>query len=171
MPQLQKREKILAVGAGAALLIFLANQFLFNEDSIKPESNAKSKVTRGQTAQKSTTNPSAGKAEIAGAPSQQNVAPAIPVRKPNIVFSSWGRDPFAEAGRLAPVDTTAMQQMDLTLRGIIWRGDQASVLIGDYILKRGEKAGPYTVTEIKRDRVICRKGSEVITLLLEEDAK
>lgn len=170
MAQLQKREKMLAIAAGAALLIFLANQFLFS-DKAAPKKAAKSQAAQNK-AVKSKKNPAVEQAAVIATQSVQSAAarPA-PERKPNVVFSSWGRDPFAGLGRLVQVDTTALQQMDMSLRGIMWHGDEASVLIGDYILKRGEKVGPYTVVDIKRDRVICRKGSEVITLFLDEDAK
>ncbi len=84
-------------------------------------------------------------------------------------FTSWGRDPFWEAFRLAQVDSADNDSSNFVLRGVIWKGDEAHVLIGDAVLKEGERSGDLKILDIDKNRVVCKKGSKVITLVLQND--
>jgi len=93
------------------------------------------------------------------------------VKKTNnpVRFTSWGRDPFWEAFRLAEVESVRSDSSNFVLRGVIWKGDEAHVLIGDAVLKEGERSGDLKILKIDKNRVVCQKGSKVITLVLQND--
>ena len=159
MAQLKKREKILAMAAGGFLVAFLATQFF----SGKPEPPAKNVATAPSTKEKGKPGTAQEAAPKAGAEARPAES-GTPVK-----FANWGRDPFALAFRLQEQDTTGIAASDFTLRGIIWSGNEARALIGDEILKNGESTGDLTVVSIGKDRVKCRKGRELVTLVLNED--
>ena len=85
--------------------------------------------------------------------------------------TSWGRDPFWEAFRLAEVEPANPDSSNFVLRGVIWKGDEAHVLIGDAVLKEGESSGDLKILDIDKNRVVCKKGRKVITLVLQNDEK
>lgn len=158
MAQLQKREKIMAGAAGLLLVVFLAGQFLFtdkNETVTPPAATEPSQQRR---------------AVDGGMATQPRGAAGIDARqRKTMKLASWGRDPFAQTFRLEAADTTGLADKDFTLRGIIWKGDKARVLIGDEILSPGERTGDLTVLSVQKNRVRCRKGRELVTLVLNED--
>lgn len=164
MAQLQKREKIMAASAGALVVIFLASQFLFNQ----PEAPQKllPQAPQQQLA-------GSDQARVQAAPRQQNqqMGPKPGMTPEPTLQIAWGRDPFAQTYRLETADTTGKAVSDFALRGILWQGRDASVLIGDEILRRGERSGDLTVLDIQRDRAVCKKGGEIITLVLNENDK
>ncbi len=164
MAQLQKREKIMAGATGAFLMIFLANQFIFSDKNTKTPAPTPTPAAIGKSTQPR---------QLAKGVAPRPASPAAKmVRQPRkIQLASWGRDPFAQAFRLEAVDTTGLSATDFTLRGIIWKGDKARVLIGDEILSPGERTGDLTILSVQKDRVRCRKGRELVTLVLNEDEK
>lgn len=159
MAQLKKREKILTTFAGGALVIFALNQFVCGESE-----PAKSETSRKVAVKKSTSVEPTKARDV-----QNRTPPRARNNKNRIRFASWGRDPFAEAYRLAKGDSTRRDSTDFVLRGVIWKGNQAHVLIGDAILKEGERKGDLKILRIEKNRVVCIKGRKVITLVLRDD--
>jgi hypothetical protein len=156
LANLDKREKLLVSGAGAAVLALAINYLLCGKsESSEPE------VTR----------PVAIEAEepvIAGTPNKAISKPARK-RKPRskkVTFASWRRDPFAETWRLVEVDAAAEDSSALILRGVIRKGNEAYVLIGDQVLKAGDVSGDLKVVAIERNYVVVRKGRKIVRLIL-----
>lgn len=83
-----------------------------------------------------------------------------------VEYAAWGRDPFAGAFRLSEHKGPHRDSSGLRLRGIIWKNGQARVLIGDVILRKGERLGDLQILDIKKDRVICKKHGKILTLVL-----
>ncbi len=141
---------------GGFLVIFLMNQFVCGE------SNQNQQVVEANVNDNTVIDTQGG-------------GKSFTIRKrnrgPQIKFTSWGLDPFAEAYRLVKVDTTPNDSTDFVLKGVIWKGNEAYVLIGDDILKEGEQKGDLKILEIEKDRVVCMKGKHVVTLTLSDDQK
>ncbi|MFQ5675153.1 MAG: hypothetical protein ACE5G1_04590 [bacterium] len=156
MAELKKREKILSVVAGSALLIFALNQFVCNDSE---DENKKAEKTSAVAS------PGPGKPAVLDSPTPEK-SPRRRQSSRQIKFVSWGRDPFSEAYRLAEADSAGRDSSNFVLRGIIWKGREAHALIGNLILKEGERHGDLKVLDIQKDRVICRKGRRVLTLAL-----
>lgn len=156
MADLKKREKMLVGSAVSSLVIFLFNQFVCGSGEQVPEQLVQQAVA------------SANKA-VHEQPVRKNGGGDRPPRKvKRTQFASWGRDPFYEAGRLAEMDSTRADSGSFVLRGIIWKGKDAHALIGDAILKKGESNGEFKVLDIQEDKVVCKKGTKVITLTLRD---
>jgi hypothetical protein len=64
---------------------------------------------------------------------------------------------------------TAAAENELRLQGIAWKKGEALALIGNAILREGERAGNLELLEIRKDRVLCRIDGELVTLLLKAD--
>lgn len=158
MAQLQKREKILAGVAGAALIIFVLNQFVCGKKESPSPEVAQTNVEAEQV------EPERPKSFGSTPQRSQRLRPAK-----KITFTKWARDPFAEAYRLAQFDPAQGDSSDFALRGVIWKGSEAHVLIGDLILKKGERNGDLKILDIQQDRVVCRKANKIITLVLQEN--
>ena len=158
MAPLKKKEKRLVAIAGGAVIFFVLNQFVCGE-SEKPKVETAKKVE--------------AKSVVVERTPSKVVKRSKPrrVRKTNnqIRFTSWGRDPFWEAFRLAEVESVNTDSSNFVLRGVIWKGDEAHVLIGDAVLKEGERSGDLKILKIDKNRVVCKKGSKVITLVLQND--
>ena len=157
MASLQKRERILITVAGTCLLSFLLNQLVCSGRADDPD------VRKSQTV---------NEALAAESAPQPTTTSPVTARRPDVdrvVPDSWGRDPFALAYRLAPPDTTGVDSTVLELKGIIWRGNEAMALIGDAILREGQRAGALKVLDIDRNRVLCKHGKKLITLVLENE--
>ena len=90
-------------------------------------------------------------------------------RKPKTQFVSWVRNPFAETWRLTEADVGPDDSKALVLRGVIRKGNQAYVLIGDQILKEGEEFGDLKVLAIKPNYVVCRKGKKIVRLVIGDE--
>ncbi len=158
MATLKKREKMLAAATGSLALIFLLNYFVCGEK--KP-----SKSTRRVQPAVESAVVGLAKSLVSAQPVRSRLERTGPL--PSDI--SWGRDPFAETFRLARSDSSAEKVEDFTLRGIIWKGNQAHVLIGDQILREGEESGDLKVLDIQRNKVVCRKADRIITLTLEDN--
>jgi len=143
--------------AGATLIFYLVNQFLCGKSDPQAQSAPQQVAAAAQPApqpakdEKSTTAP-----RKRGSPQRSD-------------FSAWSRDPFAESFRLAQGDTTESDSSDFVLRGLIWKGNQAHVLIGDDILKEGDQIGDLKILDIDKNRVVCKKRGKIVTLILRDD--
>ncbi len=157
MAPLKKKEKRLVAIAGGAVIFFVLNQFVCGK-SEKPKVETAEKVEPKS---------------VVVEPTPANVVKRSKprrVKKTNqMQFTSWGRDPFWEAFRLAQVDSAGNDSSNFVLRGVIWKGDEAHVLIGDAVLKEGERSGDLKILDIDKNRVVCKKGRKVITLVLRND--
>jgi len=153
MAQLKKREKIMLAAAGFLLVVFVLNQFVCVSKTDPPIEPKKTVTVDTSTEAK--------------APSD-SLKKNRRREKPPVTFVDWVRDPFSEAYRLAQFDTTGHDSSDFVLRGVIRRGNESYVLIGDAILKQGQSSGDLTVVSIRPDQVVCRKGNRLVTLVLSE---
>lgn len=162
MASLQKREKILMGLVGFVALFFVVDQFICGDNTPQPP-----KLAKGTGVQKTITQDSDTK--IVKSKSKKSIVQRNSLKVP-IEYTTWGRNPFAGAIRLTKSDSSDTVSDNLDLRGIIWKGQKARVLIGDEILKKGGRVGDLEILDIKRDRVICRKGGKIVTLVLKEDA-
>lgn len=81
-------------------------------------------------------------------------------------YSTWGRDPFSGFYHLTSRQAKADSSDPLTLNGIIWKDGKGLALIGNEILKEGDRMGHLEIVAIKRNQVVCRKGKKLITLFL-----
>jgi len=154
MAALKKSEKRLVAIAGSAVVVFVLNQFVCGK-SEKPQVEMTKKVE--------------AKSEVVEGTStevKKNVRPRVKKTVNQARFTSWGRDPFWEAFRLAEADSANADSSNFVLRGVIWKGDEAHVLIGDAVLKEGERSGDLKILDISKNRVICKKGRKIITLVL-----
>ncbi len=158
MAPLKKKEKRLVAIAGSFVIIFVLNTFVCGK-SEKPKVETAKKVE----AKSVVVEPTPSKVVKRSKPRR--------VKKTNnpVRFTSWGRDPFWEAFRLAEVESVNTDSSNFVLRGVIWKGDEAHVLIGDAVLKEGERSGDLKILKIDKNRVVCQKGSKVITLVLQND--
>ncbi len=155
---LKKREKFLVAVTGASLLVFLVSQFVCTG-----EKGARKRPPVATRAAGRVPAP-AQVAEPSSAGSDSTFFRRTPLR-----LASWKRDPFAEAYRLATPDTTRRDTTGLTLKGIIWQGGEALALIGDAILREGQRSGDLRVLDIAGDHVLCKRGKKVVTLSLGKD--
>jgi hypothetical protein len=67
------------------------------------------------------------------------------------------RDPFAYPAVQAEYNTS-IPVLKIKLNAILWDKDQSLAVINHKVVKRGDKAGRYTVVEIKADRIILNDG-------------
>jgi len=74
------------------------------------------------------------------------------------------RDPFTAA----PILSANSLQSGVNLTGILWDKDKPLAIIDGEVVKKGERIGPKTVVEIKRDRVILSDGQVFTELKLEQ---
>ena len=158
MPELKKSEKRLVVLAGSVVVSFLLNQFVCGEPE-KPQIDTTTKIETKSGATQITP------------PNVVKKKQPRRIRKTDnqVQFTSWERDPFWEAFRLAEVNGANGDSSNFVLRGVIWKGNEAHVLIGDAVLKEGETNGDLKILDIEKDRVVCKKGRKVITLVLKND--
>ncbi len=158
MAPLKKKEKRLVAIAGSFVIIFVLNTFVCGK-SEKPKVETAKKVE--------------AKSVVVERTPSNVVKRSKPrrVKKTNnpVQFTSWGRDPFWEAFRLAEVDPANTDSSNFVFRGVIWKGDEAHVLIGDAVLKEGERSGDLQILNIDKNRVVCKKGRKIITLVLQND--
>ena len=158
MAPLKKKEKRLVAIAGGAVIFFVLNQFVCGK-SEKPQDETAKKIE--------------AKSVVVERTPSNVVKRSKPrrVKKTNnqMRFTSWGRDPFWEAFRLAEADSANADSSNFVFRGVIWKGDEAHVLIGDAVLKEGERSGDLQILNIDKNRVVCKKGRKIITLVLQND--
>ncbi len=156
---MKKREKTLVGAAGGLVVVFLINLLVCGDPEDAGEAGAVSQIEQAAS------DISAQVLSVA-----QGVTGAGAKRPDSApVVKSWSRDPFAQSYRLAPVDTSQAGLAEYALRGIVWRGDRAHVLIGNDILTQGDVSGNLKVLEIQKEQVICRIGHEIITLTLRDN--
>ena len=142
---------------GGFVAVFLLNTFVCGKKSdTTPAETVNQLVTPGQEVTQQ--DKKALRQRLAGGKIIQHLQQA-----------NWGRDPFLEAARLVVSDSSWVDSTDYVLRGIIWKGNVAHALIGDMILTEGEQSGDLKVLDIKKETVVCRKGSQVITLALRQN--
>jgi len=157
MASLKKSEKRLVALTGSIVVTFVLNQFVCGEpEQPQIETAEKVEAKSGVVVQTSL--------EV-----KKNVRPRVKKTVNQVRFTTWGRDPFWEAFRLAEVDPVNPDSSNFVLRGVIWKGDEAHVLIGDAVLKEGESSGDLKILDIDKNRVVCKKGRKVITLVLQND--
>ncbi|MFH0763584.1 MAG: hypothetical protein V1927_01090 [Candidatus Omnitrophota bacterium] len=77
-------------------------------------------------------------------------------------FKSWARSPFAPGGFSKSTSSS------LSLGGIMWNAENPKAMIGDMIVKKGDKVGDYVVIQVRKDSVILNDGSKNIELKLRE---
>jgi len=157
MAPLKKNEKRLVALAGGAVIFFALNMFVCGK-SEEPQVETTKKVEDKSGVVKRTS------PEV-----KKNVRPLVKKTVNQMQFTSWGRDPFWEAFRLAEADPANADSSNFVLRGIVWKGDEAHVLIGDAVLKEGERNGDLKILDIDKNRVVCKKGNKIITLILRND--
>ena len=157
MVPLKKNEKRLVALAGGAVIFFALNMFVCGK-SEEPQVETTKKVEA-----------KSGVVERTSPEVKKNVRPRVKKTVNQARFTSWGRDPFWEAFRLAEADSANADSSNFVLRGVIWKGGEAYVLIGDAVLKEGESSGDLKILDIDKNRVVCKKGRKVITLVLQND--
>ncbi|RMF63779.1 MAG: hypothetical protein D6743_10275 [Calditrichaeota bacterium] len=165
MAGLKKREKILMSVAGGLALFFAVNQFVCGQRR-RPAAPAPPAVA-SESVQKPATAPAKKEKKKRAASPKRKAHP----KYSKVTFTSWGRDPFAETFRLAKFDSSQTDSGNFVLRGIIWKDGQGHALISDQILGEGERSGDLKILHIRRDRVVCRKGGRIVTLLLRENGR
>lgn len=75
----------------------------------------------------------------------------------------WGLDPF----RVAASSDVRVEKTELgvlALTGISWSEDRPVAILNDTIIHTGDTFNGYQVVEIRKDRVLMKKGEEVIEL-------
>jgi len=157
MVELEKREKVLIIAAGAVLIFFLAYQFSGNGAAEKTASNS-GKDIHETLAKEKDNRP--GKVKTANASTIQNIV--------NATALSWKRDPFALGYRLVEQDTTSEKSINYTLRAIINRGDKRLALLGREVFATGQSIGNIKMLEIAKAHVRCEIGGQIIKLVLEK---
>lgn len=75
-------------------------------------------------------------------------------------YLSWGRNPFAAR------EVTVKVAPQLTLSGIMWDEENPKAIINNNMVGIGDKVGPNTVVDIKKDRVILNDGTADFELRL-----
>lgn len=161
MANLQKREKILMWIAGLVAVFFVIDRIVCSENVQQLPQVAEKPVVKKLHSQSS---------NVVKSESKQTQKPFN--RKDNNEFTKlkvWGRDPFVGTIRLTEFDSSSTDSSDFVLKGVIWKGDDAQVLIGNEILKKGDRVGNLEILEIEKDRVVCKKNGKIVTLLLKED--
>jgi len=152
----KKREKMLMIMTGGIVVIFLMNMLVCGDKTQKVVQQSVQKIVGGNL---DDSDEKSLKARL-----RRNSR-----RIQQIDFKGWGKDPFTEAARITEMDSSWVDSTDFVLRGIIWKGNQAHALIGDTILKEGERSGDLKVLNITKHSVVCRKGSRIVTLELRKD--
>lgn len=70
-------------------------------------------------------------------------------------FKSLKRDPFTPKPTVAP---RAAPASSITLSGIMWSEKDPKAMIGDAIVRKGERVGSVTVVEIRKKSVVLNDG-------------
>ncbi len=149
---LQKREKILLGVMGAAVTIFLLNQFVFTK---KTPTKAPALVKKPATVQR--VSRFAKQATFAKANHQREVK----------TIGNWKRDPFIGAFTPTLLDSLGFKKPQLyVLKAISWKDGEAYVLINDDIIKVGETLDGLTVLRVDGNRAICEKNLRRFSLIL-----
>jgi type II secretory pathway component PulC len=161
MANLKKREKILMGMAGLVAVFFVIDRFVCSDKVQQPPQVTKKSEVK--------TPKSNNTASVKTGSKQTKKVLRKRADTRSLSYDFWGRDPFVGAIRLAELDSTSTDSSDFVLRGVIWKGDDARVLIGDEILRKGERAGDLEILQIKKDRVVCKKNGKIVTLLLQKD--
>jgi len=158
MAELKKREKIMVSVALSTLMSFLLNTFVCSDAADElPPATITAPVAALETKEIPT---KSGPKKV----TRRKVADGERMR-----FVSWSTDPFLDTIRLTELDSAGTDSSDFALRGIIWKGSEAHALIGDLILKEGERQGDVKVLDIGKDMVVCKKGTRVVTLTMRHE--
>ncbi len=156
---MQKREKILAAITLVSAMLFVFNQFVCAK---KPEPAVNKSSRRAPAVRPVVKGEQISDAEL---------RKRLKEWKPVVSYETWGRDPFEGALKFEAEDSTADSTATLSLTGIVWKNKTPLALIGDWILGVGDKQGGVEVLKIFPDRVIARRGTEMLTLYLHQDDK
>ena len=149
---LQKREKILLGVMGAAVTIFVLNQFVFTK---KPSAKPPAIVKKPPVVQ-----------HINRFVKQASFAKTD---RPKITkkIGGWKRDPFIGAFTPALLDSMGFKKRQMyVLKAISWKNGKAYVLINDDIIKVGETVDGLTVLRVDGNRAICEKNLRKFALIL-----
>lgn len=156
MATLAKREKVLLGVAGIILLFFLVDRLVCGSGSKR---NADKLAPQIQE-------------EVAKIPDTAVPSPKLISKQKSIEIkfpiSNWGRDPFLGLPQEAREDTISAKGPYLSFKAISWKDGVAYVLINDIIMKEGEEKNGIQLLQVKKDRIVCRKGGKVFTLTLGE---
>ncbi len=149
---LQKREKILLGMMGAAVAIFLLNQFVLSK---KPPVKSPALVK---------------KPSMVGDVNQFVRKVSIPkMTNPRVfkIAGRWKRDPFIGAFTATLLDSMGFKKPQLyVLKAISWKNGEAYVLINDDIIKVGESLNGLKVLRVDGNRAICEKNLRRFSLIL-----
>ncbi len=155
---MQKREKILVAVTLISALIFVVNQFFFSAAE-----EAKPQPVKTATAAPKRVQPV--KIEnISNAELKRRLRSGQPL----VHYDTWGKDPF-EGGLVLSHGDSSADSSSTKLSGIVWQGNEAFAIIGDHILRQGEQTSTLKVVKIYHDKVIARRGKELLTLHLGRD--
>ena len=156
---MQKREKILTIIAVSCAIFFVINQFVCSEK--QPPAKAK------RPAPKITAKPAKRPVIRGEVISNEELEKRLQNWQPLVTYETWGRNPFA--GAIEFYADSLRDTLDLRLKGIAWKGKNAWVLIGDRIMRPGERNGDFELLQVYSDRVIARRKGELLTLYLEPE--
>ncbi|GBD94592.1 hypothetical protein BMS3Abin05_02203 [bacterium BMS3Abin05] len=159
---LQKREKILLGVMGAAVGLFLLNQFVFSKKPSPAVAKPAALVKKAAVVKR--INP------LVHPVSAVKSGPKKFLKR----FKGWKRDPFVGAFTAEILDSLGYQkEQPYLLKAISWKNGQAYVLINDDIVKVGENVNGLKVLRIDGNRVICEKNLRKFSLILggNEDEK
>jgi hypothetical protein len=165
---MQKREKILLAGAGVSALIFLFNQFVCSGKAPEPGADVKLSQVKATNVKK---------ADVLLPLTDEELIKNRRLRWKTVVFTDWDRNPFAARASLlniidpySAVDSStaaADSAQAPVLNGLLWGVGEPVALIGDSILREGERDGDLQMLKIGPNYVICRKAGEVLRLELQ----
>lgn len=153
---MQKREKIMLGVTLSAALIFVVNQFFLSEPPKQP-------AKKNKAVPVSRTQPVSGE-KI----SNEELQKRLQNWKPVVEYDSWGQDPFKGSERLAIMDTSS-DSTNTHLSGIVWSENSALAIIGDRIVRQGDSVDDVQILRIYEDRVLARRGNNLIKLQLGQD--
>ncbi len=150
---MQKREKVLSAIAVSSAVFFVINQFVCAEKPQPPARPAPA-VARKKL-------PAAVRTTITNAELEKRLKNWEPL----VTYDTWGRNPFTNAIEFY-ADSLA-DTLQLRLKGIAWRNGEPLVLIGDKIMRPGDRDGDFQLLKVYHDRVIAQKNGEILTLFLD----
>ena len=89
------------------------------------------------------------------------VAGPVERRAARTKIVSWRRSPFAPKGAHGATSSR------LVLNGVVSEGKDLRAVIGDAVVKKGDKVGTYTVVTITKNSATITDGTETLSLKLE----
>jgi len=158
MPPLKKSEKMMLVGIGIMVIVFIIMDpyyFIYRTPPVEEVAAPPGKAAA--PAAQAVVPPKGGaKGAVAGG----NLAEAAP-KRPRTEFAEWSRDPFMQVRRSAD-ETSSINS--LKLEGISVRGKDRYALINSQIMHPGNIIEGMTVVRIEKDFVLLTHGGRTYTL-------